>query len=150
MLHTGTGPSGVRRFMHGIEVPTISETSLKKREREVGPVLEKLARESCNKGLEEEKQLAYDLVASFDAGWQSRGSGRSYNSKSGHAVLIGGKSGKIISYGSRIRNCKQCSVNPKKKHDCRKNWDGSAKSMEGDLAVELVTKVSDSNQQIKV
>ena len=85
------------------------------------------------------------IVASFDAGWQSRGSVRAYNSKSGHAALIGTSTGKIV----RNRNCKQCEVNPSKEHDCRCNWGGSAKAMEADIAVELVNKTLSAGHQIK-
>ena len=33
------------------------------------------------------------------------------NSRSGHGVLVGEVNGKILNYGSRITNCKQCEVN---------------------------------------
>ena len=72
---------------------------------------------------------------SHDAGWQRRGSGRSYNSLSGHGSLIGRKSGKVIDFETRIKKCRICEHahkfgrNPEK-HDCRKNWNSNAKSME--------------------
>ena len=77
-------------------------------------------------------------------GWQKRSSGRAYNSRSGHGALIGKESGKVLDYGSRISNCKQCEVNESAKidktHSCRMNWGGSSKAMESDLAVELLNK----------
>ena len=88
------------------------------------------------------------IVASFDAGWQKRGSGRSYNSMSGHAALIGCETGKIVSYTSRSRNCAQCDSNSEKPHDCRLNWQGSAKAMEGDMAVELVKNISKADVKL--
>lgn len=50
----------------------------------------------------------------------------------GHACMIGSKTGKIISYAVRNKSCRFCenaalSKEPPKQHDCRKNWDGSAK-----------------------
>ena len=64
---------------------------------------------------------------SHDAGWQRRGSGRSYNSLSGHGSLICRKSGKVIDFETRIKKCRiyehahKFDRNPEK-HDCRKNW----------------------------
>ena len=82
------------------------------------------------------------MKASDDMGWQRKGSCRAYNSRSGHGVLIGTESEKILSYGTRISNCKQCEVNkltgPVKEHDCRMNWGGSSKAMESDLAVDML------------
>ena len=54
-----------------------------------------------------------------------KGSGRAYNSKSGHGVLIGTESENILSYGTQISNCNQCEVNKVKgrlkEHDRRMN-----------------------------
>ena len=74
--------------------------------------------------------------------WVGKGGGRAYNSRSEHGVLIGTESEKILIYGTRISNCKQCEVNKvtgrMKDHDCRMNWGGSSKAMESDLAVDML------------
>ena len=92
------------------------------------------------------------LTASYDMGWQRRSSGRAYNSRSGHGVLVGEISGRILNYGSRIINCKQCEVymvsGNEKCHDCRINWDGSSKCMESDLAVELINESKTSDFRV--
>ena len=44
-------------------------------------------------------------------GWQRRGNGRVYNSRSGHGVLVGKESGNLVRYGSGKSNCNQCEVN---------------------------------------
>ncbi|KAJ8671439.1 hypothetical protein QAD02_002698 [Eretmocerus hayati] len=81
------------------------------------------------------------IGAAFDAGWQKRSSGMTYNSKSGHGTAIGLHSGKILSYSVRTKDCRKCSLgHPKSDHDCRKNHTGSAKSMEAAMAVDLFTK----------
>ena len=53
--------------------------------------------------------------------------------------MIGTESEKILSYGTRISNYKQCEVyivtGRIKEHDCRINWGGSSMVMESDLAV---------------
>ena len=69
-----------------------------------------------------------------------------------HGVLIGTESEKILSYGTPISNCKQCKVNKVtgrvKEHDCRMNWGGSSKAMEGDLAVDLL--VSGNTEKARI
>ena len=54
MLHAGIGPTHVNELLSSINV---GESTLKAREREVGPQIEKLAKESCLKSLENEKNL---------------------------------------------------------------------------------------------
>ncbi|XP_068698222.1 uncharacterized protein [Montipora foliosa] len=91
------------------------------------------------------------LVASYDMAWQRRSNGRTYNSLSGHGSLIGKETGKIIGVGTRITACRVCDTaassqkEPKKKHDCRVNWDGSSKGMEPNLAVEMLNTVKEDN-----
>ena len=63
-----------------------------------------------------------------------------YISSLGHASLIGYFNKKIIGYACRNIYCKQCKMERPKEHDCRKNHDGSSKSMEAEMAVELVLK----------
>ena len=109
---------------------------LKKREREIGYHMEGLSEESCQEALTEEGTLSsrsysatsdstqnplpIEIDVSYDAGWQMRGSGRSYNSFSGHGSLIGRKSGKVIDFETRIKKCRICEHaykfgwNPKK------------------------------------
>lgn len=48
---------------------------------------------------------------------------------------------KICSYSTRVKNCRKCNKkHSKTDHDCRVNFDGSAKSMEADMAVEMALK----------
>ena len=54
---------------------------------------------------------AVDLETGYDMGWERKGSGRAYNSRSGYGVLIETENEKILSYGTQISNCKQCQVN---------------------------------------
>lgn len=59
----------------------------------------------------------------------------------GHASLIGYYSGKVLAYATRTKKCAKCdSGHMKTDHDCRLNFDRSAKAMEPDMAVELITK----------
>ena len=56
--------------------------------------------------------------------------------------MIGTESEKILSYGTRISNYRQCEVNKVtvqvKEHDCRVNWGSSSKAIESDLAVDML------------
>ncbi|KAJ8685919.1 hypothetical protein QAD02_021712 [Eretmocerus hayati] len=53
----------------------------------------------------------------------------------GYATLIGYCTQTILDYTTRNRKCKG---SPKENHDCRHNFDGSAKAMEADAGVQLV------------
>ncbi|KAL4229161.1 hypothetical protein ACF0H5_012199 [Mactra antiquata] len=44
----------------------------------------------------------------YDMGWQKRGSGRAYDSKSGVGTLMGNNSGRICAYGVRMSDCRMC------------------------------------------
>ena len=61
MVHSGLGETHVNNFLTSMNLPPISHKTLKKREREVGPIIEKVAEESCEKALAEE-------VATSEAG----------------------------------------------------------------------------------
>lgn len=72
-------------------------------------------------------------------GWSKRGNGRSYNSLNGYGTIIGFLSGKILDYATRNRKCAVCDRSGSQKiHDCRKNFEKSAKAMEADVAVQLI------------
>ena len=156
IIHSGIGSSSIGRYFASTNIPPVDVKTTKRREREIGPQIERQAQDSCRKSLEEEIQLTppgdedslVNLTASFDMGWQCKGSGKSYNSKSGHAALIGKNNGKIVNYTTRITNCKQCEVNKDVPHDCRMNWGGSSKAMEGDAAVDLLNRTKSSSYQV--
>lgn len=74
-------------------------------------------------------------------GWTTRGTGRIYDSLSGTAALIGYFSKKVISYVTLNRKCKKCDLGQSPStHDCRLNFEGSAKAMEPHAAVKLVNE----------
>jgi len=93
--------------------------------------------------LDDEKNVSLEntvrIVASFDMGWTTRGTGRTYDSLSGIAALIGLFSKKVISYVTLNRKCRMCDLgHPIEDHNCKLNFEGSAKSMEPKAAVLLV------------
>ncbi|XP_066016700.1 uncharacterized protein [Pocillopora verrucosa] len=151
MLHAGIGPTHVNELLSSINVPSLVESTLKAREREVGPQIEKLVKESCLESLESERNLWKEdsekenvaIGASFDMGWQKRG--KAHDSLTGVGSMVGLKTGKVICYGSRSKRCATCeTANRQSKkpwiHDCRLNWEGSSKAMEADVCVDLVKR----------
>ena len=84
------------------------------------------------------------IEISSDAAWQKRGSQRSCNSLSGIASAIGRKTRKIVHFNSRYKRYHICWYATKhnkspQKHQCQLNWYGSAKAMESDMFVQMVT-----------
>ncbi|XP_061175979.1 uncharacterized protein LOC133184928 [Saccostrea echinata] len=154
MLNGGYGITHVNALLAALNIPGITNRSLKSREREVGEHLEEMAGQSCNKVLQEEMKLSDgDITVSFDGAWQKRGTGRGYNSLTGHASLVGEKTKKIVSFSSKSKKCRICSAAsgkgvPPRKHNCRRNWHGSAKAMEPAMACEMLSAIQDEGCKI--
>lgn len=118
-----------------------------------------VAGESCSKSLQEELAEVHSdsedgLSVNFDAGWSKRGNGRSYNSCTGHGVLIGRKTGKVVGYGVKTKACSICGYARRKgisprAHKCFKNWSGSSKAMEPALAVDMLKEVKTTGHEVK-
>ena len=93
-------------------------------------------------------------IFKYDMGWQKRGSGRSYNSKSGVGAVIGNRTGKICGYGIRVNDCRKCQFHRNKgekapQHNCYKNWSGTAKGMEPDVGVEIVQSIEEKGVRVE-
>lgn len=162
-LHAGIGNTHLNNLLSTMNIPTMNHRLFKKREREIGNVVENIARESCKLNLKLEKELAEQssspsadglvgIAVSYDMGWQKRG--RGYNSSTGHGAAMGLATGKVVSYSTRCKTCRVCSHNKitgrEKKHDCRKNYNGSSKSMERDVACELWSKAPESGVKFSI
>lgn len=85
MIHSGMDPSHVVSFLSACNIPPIDPSTIKKKEKEIYPSFKRQASESCNNALAEECEAIEpnELECSFDAGWQTRGSGWQYSSNSG-------------------------------------------------------------------
>ena len=154
MLDAGMGATHVNKFLTGLEVPPLSQCTIKKREREIGPMVEAPAKESCKATKEKEialsKETGSGIAASNDAGWQRPARGRTYNSLSGHSSLVVCRTGKIIDYEVRIKSFKAFENAAKtcekpKPHDCQKSWSASAKSTEADMAASMLKQHEENN-----
>lgn len=99
-------------------------------------------RGSCGQMENEEVQddAKVRIAGAADMGYSGRGTGFTYDSLNGYSALVGLQSKKVISFATENRACRMCSSgHPKWDHDCRLNFHGSAKAMEAEAAVRLVT-----------
>ena len=76
-------------------------------------------------------------------GWQKRSSGRGYESYSGHAFIIGGRSKGVIGmvlYSKAFRKCDSAEKRGEEaeEHEYPKNFEGSSKSMEASTILKMV------------
>jgi len=90
------------------------------------------------------------IMASFDMGWQVRSSGGKYGSCTGHAMLIGAHSRKIMDSIVYNKRCTICNKHKQrrietgqivKKHECMKNNDGTSKSTEAAALVCMLCRI---------
>jgi hypothetical protein len=96
-----------------------------------------------------------ELIGSFDMCWQKPG--RSYNSLSGHAVLVDVVTGKIIAMKVFSKKCQKCTTYLAQGvlaenipvHNCSKNYDGSSKGMEATVALDMVKGLFE-NKEVRV
>lgn len=137
-LHQGFGHTHYEGLMANIGIPSISASTFKRAEREVGRVVEQRARESCDtwRSTEKEASNGDGMKASFDQGWQKQG--RAHNSRTGQGTLVGLHTKKCIDFATKNTYCRVCAHSEKNgvsppQHDCRKNHQGSSKSMEGNI-----------------
>lgn len=95
-----------------------------------------------------------NIIVSYDMGWSKRGNGRSYDSLNGYGCIIGFLSGKVIDYKTCNRKCLMCDLgHSKEDHDCRLNFQGSAKAMEPTAGAMLANNsniLKKSNLKVRV
>lgn len=96
MVHAGIGPTHVNSLLTSMNIPSVSNSTLNRRQKEAGAAIEEVARESCTQSLHHEKEAQMkiqshsendksndlvNLTVSYDMGWQKRG--RAHNSLTG-------------------------------------------------------------------
>ena len=85
-LHAGMGNTHLNNLLSTMNVLTMNHNLFKRREREVGNALEKVATDSCKFKLNLEKKIAKKssglsadhlpgVAVSYDMGWQKKGKG---------------------------------------------------------------------------
>ena len=86
MPHAGIGPTHVNALLTLINLSPLGQNTLNAREKEVGPVIEAVAKKLCAEAIEAEKRCwiygqqeselgSIKIGASYDMGWQKRGKG---------------------------------------------------------------------------
>lgn len=101
-------------ILAALNIPQVQHKLVSKRQTEVGQAVEVVANSSVLECLEEECNAteketgSKDICVSVDAGWQKRGSGKAYDSMSGHATMIGTRTGKVVGYSVRTKSCRVC------------------------------------------
>ena len=156
-------------FLNIPNAPSMRSKKFHRIEQKLSPIICSIADDEVNSALDEEvylqlktegregdfvrwkeKNLGYkpELTVSYDMGWQQRSSGRKYDSDSGHGLMIGMHSRKIIGFKIKSKQCRICKVAAKKKipapkHICSRNHVKSSKAMEVDVILELCVEYFD-------
>ena len=92
MVQAGMGATHVVNFFSTCNIPPPDPSTLRKKEKEISSSVIQEATESCLNASLEEKAVSCgneieEIEASYDAGWQTRGSGWLYNSNTGNKIL---------------------------------------------------------------
>jgi hypothetical protein len=90
------------------------------------------------------------IAVGMDGAWQKRTVGvGQYNSRTGHNMAVGMRTGKILNVVVYSKHCRMCEIYEKKKvevpeHRCSRNYDtkGSAKAMEPLAAVQHCVEIA--------
>jgi hypothetical protein len=93
----------------------------------------------------------YQVRASFDMGWQVQSSGGKYGSSTGHALLVGVLSKKIMDSILYNKKCAICTKHESRtgstvgvrEHQCMKKYVGTSKSMEASALVKMLIRMPD-------
>ena len=97
-LDAGIGETHLNTILTTMNIPNISRSTFKRREREVGLAVEQVAKKSCVEAVTQEKQMEIEiggvadenglipLTCLYDMGWQKRG--RAFNSLTGHLIHL--------------------------------------------------------------
>jgi hypothetical protein len=101
MQQMGCGQSGAGVLGGMLSIGTnVLRNTWTKLEEAIGMAQIRLANTVINENIEKEKELSkqddmerYLFCVSIDAGWNNRGSGKSYNSDSCHHITVGNRSG---------------------------------------------------------
>ena len=91
------------------------------------------------------------LHASYDMGWQKRGSGNSYSSTSGHGFLVGTNTNKLLAVSIKSTRCRKCEDAQKKgnaveEHVCFINYEGSSGGMEPEASLEMIKNIQNDTK----
>ncbi|CAC5392635.1 unnamed protein product [Mytilus coruscus] len=153
-VDAGMGLVQTVNFIIALNLPAVSITTLKSREREIGKTLEDYTKWSCQKALEKEIAMSKipETTVNIAGNEETEVNGKDAINVSfdGHVTLLGEKTGKCINFGLKYGDCRKCDRVDEKGdgHDCRINHQGSAKSMESELAVQMVKEIQKTGCEV--
>ena len=160
---------------------TMGSTTFKRVEQRIGPLIWRLTQEilleNVNKEVKETAHHESDfeqwersinksvataplpreryprIRASYDHGWQQKGSGHQHDSPSGHGVIFGHETRLPLAFEVKSKICDYCNLQRKrhphkpkeeyKQHECTINFEGSSGSMEAASLLDLVIRLDD-------
>ena len=130
-MATGGGHSSLNESLSVLGVPTMGKKAFMATEKILGRRWRETLEQSMKEAAEEEKRIAIEkgsfhegvpsISVVVDGGWCKHTHRHSYNAKSGVAIIIGLKTGKLLHIGVRNKYCSVCAI---AENDCYKNWDG--------------------------
>jgi hypothetical protein len=133
-----------------MDIPCMVHRTFDKNAKYFGNASVKLAVETLESNAKLEGKLAEQhgaildglnripITVSFDGNWAKRSYRHSYNSLLGGGWMFGFYSQQPVAHFVLNKYCAVCVLNGKhsKDHECSKNWNKSAKSMEAEIAVK--------------
>ena len=178
MTCSGDGPTEAGRALGLCGLPnstTMQTCNFTSIEQRMAPVIHDVANQCFRKNLEKEVSLVladkrddvgvllFDrwkdntlpdnllpkVEFSTDMSWQGRSSGRSHNSLSGHALLVGGKTGLPCSMSIKAKKCNHCTHwcrhhgvdDEAPEHECAINFEGASGAMEPVAVLHMAIQV---------
>lgn len=158
----GSGYYHLKELFTNLNVPVMGESLYDKIQKEQQQEWFTTAKQSALDALYEEIALAKAIgsvdsqgnaliIAIADGGWGKRSYGKSFNSLSGCAVLVGLRTKKVIYYGTRNKYCHTCQIaqskcSPVKQHECNINYTGPSSGMESDIISEAFIKCEEEQK----
>ena len=122
----GVGYSATRYILNAAEIDFVHDTTFHKAEQELASGLSGAIMEDMKNAIQDEIAFAredgrvvkingveYFLITGIvDGGYVKRTYGHAYDSKAGCAVIIGGKTNKVIYVAARVKTCAVCERTP--------------------------------------
>ena len=162
----GGGPADASVIITYLGLPhaaTFKSTLFSRIESKLRPVIKKISNESMLNAVDEEVRgtrseemfkkwekkelptISNGLTVCYDMGWNKRSTGTRYDSISGHGIMFGAVSKKVLSYRAVSKVCSFCDKIKSKKgekaeipaHECVRNHLGSSKSMESEAILYM-------------
>ncbi|XP_062579761.1 uncharacterized protein LOC134241754 [Saccostrea cucullata] len=132
MLHAGIGEKKVSLLLSVLNIPPLSHTTLKCKEREAGKAVEDFARQSCDSVVTAERESS------------------SNNDELMVHLMVDGKKGDQGVLFQVYLKCHHADKTGKapSTHDCRKNWTGSSKAMEPDMCIEMLKDLGEKEARV--